>query len=542
MSVRVFPQQRPRIGGSMPNLHSSRTAVALASLAVLAAATVTACGPDADDDGTAAIPAVPAALSEQKLNWTACSAPSTAQGGGDRPEDLPDGTKWQCGTMKAPLDYSDPDGKTIDLALIRVKASPDTGRERLGSLVFNFGGPGGSGVSTLPFFAEDDYMKLHKQYDLVSFDPRGIGDSAGVECLDTKAMDASLAADATPDDTAEEKAAVRNVRAFARSCEGNSGAVLDHVGTQEAAHDLDLMRHVLGDEKLNYFGTSYGTQLGGVYAHLFPENVGRTVFDAVVDPTSNVLASGLGQAKGFQGALRNFTKDCAKHDECFFEGEDPAAGEKAVTALIEGLDAKPLPTEFGRPLTQNLALNGIAAALYDDTDGWMMLRVGLATAAEGDGTTLLVLADTLNGRTDDGYDNSNAAFAAVNCADYTDRFTTDDVRQHLPEFRGASAVFGDWMAWGLLQCTDWPVAGHAPTVDVTADGAGPILVVGNTGDPATPYEGAKKMADGLGKGVGVRITVDGEGHGTYGVNDCLTGMVDAYLLDGTVPKNDTTCS
>lgn len=526
----------------MRNHRPSRAAFALASLAVLAAATVTACDPGTSTDNAGARPSIPTALSGQKLNWTACSAPSKSQGGGDRPENLPDGTSWQCSTMKAPLDYAHPDGKTIGLALIRAKASRESADERLGSLVFNFGGPGGSGVSALPLFS-DDYAKLHERYDLVSFDPRGVGDSAGVKCLDTKAMDAWLAADITPDDTAEEQAYTRGVRAYAQSCAKNSGTVLEHIGTQEAARDLDLMRQVLGDEKLNYFGTSYGTQLGGVYAHLFPEKVGRTVFDAVVDPTKDVLAGGLGQAKGFQGALENFTEDCVKHEECFFDGKDPAQGKKKITALIESLDTKPLSTQDGRLLTQSLALNGIAGALYDQEMGWMMLRDGLTTAVEGDGSVLLFLADSLNERSDeDGYANSNAAFAAVNCADYKDRFTDGDVRRHLPEFREASAVFGEWMAWGLLQCTGWPVAGHASTVDVSADGADPLLVIGNTGDPATPYEGAAKMADQLGKGVGVRLTVNGEGHGTYGVNDCLTALVDAYLLDGTVPKHDTTCS
>ncbi|MDN3250399.1 MULTISPECIES: alpha/beta hydrolase [unclassified Streptomyces] len=522
----------------------SRTAVALASLAVLAATAVTACNPETADDarGDAAIPAVPTALSEQELKWSTCSAPSTAQGGGDRPEKLPDGTAWQCSTMKAPLDYTDPDGETIDLALIRAKASPDSGEKRLGSLVFNFGGPGGSGVLTLPLAAGDEYMTLHKRYDLVSFDPRGVGDSAGVHCLDTKAMDAWLTADATPDDATEEKARERGVRAFARACQSESGAVLEHVGTQEAARDLDLMRHVLGDEKLNYFGISYGTQLGGVYAHLFPKRVGRFVFDAVVDPTEDALNGALGQAKGFQGALRNFLEDCVRQDSCFFEGTNPQQGEKDIIVLLERLDTDPLPTEFGRPLTQSHALNGIAAALYDQ-ESWLLLRGGLDAAMDGDGSALLLLSDLLNERIDDdGYANINAANTAVNCADYKDRFTLEDVHRHLPRFRTASSVFGDWMAWGLLQCTGWPADGHAPTVEVSADGANPVLVIGNTGDPATPYEGAKKMADELGGKVGVHLTVDGEGHGTYAVNDCLTELVDAYLLDGTVPANGTVCS
>ncbi|MHC3455342.1 MULTISPECIES: alpha/beta hydrolase [Streptomyces] len=530
----------------MSHHRSSRAAIGLASLAVLAAATLTACDPGADTDADAAIPEVPAALSEQKLDWAACPAPSAAQGGGEKPEDLPDGTKWQCATMKAPLDYAKPDGRTIDLALIRARAAKDSGEERLGSLVFNFGGPGGAGVPTLPLMAGEDYLELHKRYDLVSFDPRGVGDSAGVKCLDDKAMDAWLAQDSTPDDAAEEKALTAGVSAYARACESNSGAVLKHVGTQEAARDLDLMRQVLGDEKLNYFGISYGTQLGGVYAHLFPKNVGRTVFDAVVDPTSDTVAAGLGQTKGFEGALQNFLEDCVKQDECFFEGEDPAQGEKQIAELLRSLDAEPMPPKKGgynkRPMTQGQATTGIIAALYSK-ESWPVLSGVLEDARKGESTGLMWLSDAYSERDDDGtYSAANSAQTAVSCADNKDRFTAEDVRRRLPEFRKASPVFGDTIAWMLLACTDWPVDGHASTVDVKADGAGPVLVIGNTGDPATPYEGAEKMADALGEGVGVHLTVDDEGHGTYAVDKCLTKIVDKYLLDGAVPKNDTVCS
>ncbi|MFE9974525.1 alpha/beta hydrolase [Streptomyces hirsutus] len=527
----------------MSHHRSSRAAVGLASLAVLAAATVTACDPgaDTDADGAAAIPAVPAALSKQKPDWAACPAPSAAQGGGEKPEDLPDGTTWQCATMKAPLDYAKPDGRTIDIALVRAKAAKDSGKKSLGSLVFNFGGPGGAGVPTLPAFAAEDYLELHKRYDLVSFDPRGVGDSAGVKCLDDKAMDAWAAQDSTPDDAAEEKALTLGTSAYARACESNSGAVLEHVGTQEAARDLDLMRQVLGDEKLNYFGISYGTQLGGVYAHLFPKNVGRTVLDAVVDPTQDSATGILSQTKGFESALQNFLKDCVKQDECFFEGKDPARGEKEITELLESLDAKPLPAEDDdRVLTQGQAGMGIIAALYSQ-DSWSWLSLALEDAKKGEGGGLLWLSDMYADRNDGVYSTSGPANTAVSCADSKDRFTVEDVHQQLPEFRKASSVFGDMIAWMLLACTDWPVGGHASTVDVKADGAGPVLVIGNTGDPATPYEGAKKMADALGEGVGVHLTVEGEGHGTYGVNKCLTRIVDEYLLDGTVPKNDTVC-
>ncbi|MFC5850604.1 alpha/beta hydrolase [Streptomyces chlorus] len=527
----------------MSHHRSSRAAIGLISLAVLAAATLTACDPDVEDDGAAAIPAVPAALGEQKLDWAACPAPSAAQGGGEKPEDMPDGTTWQCATMKAPLDYAKPDGRTIDIALVRARAAKDSGKKSLGSLVFNFGGPGGSGVPMLPAFAADEYLELHKRYDLVSFDPRGVGNSAGVKCLDDKAMDAWMAQDSTPDDAAEEKALTTGGSVYARACKSNSGGVLEYVGTQEAARDLDLMRQVLGDDKLNYFGISYGTQLGGVYAHLFPKNVGRTVFDAVVDPTEDFAAGLLGQTEGFEGALQNFLKDCVKQEKCFFEGKDPAQGEKEITELLGSLDAKPLPAEDeDRVLTQSQAFTGIITALYSQ-DSWSWLSLALEAAKKGEGGGLLWLADSYSERTPDGsYANSSFANTAVNCADYKDRFTVEDVRGRLPEFRKASPVFGDMMAWGLLACTDWSVEGQASTVDVKADGAGPVLVIGNTGDPATPYEGAKKMADELGRGVGVHLTVEGEGHGTYGVNKCLTKIVDKYLLEGAVPRNDTVCS
>lgn len=213
-----------------------------------------------------------------------------------------------------PLDYADPEGETIPLALIRAKARNQD--ERLGSLVFNFGGPGGSGITTLPGAAKE-YEALRERYDLVSFDPRGVGRSAPVLCLDDKQLDAYYAANSSPDTPAAVKEYLDNTRTYQQACEANSGKVLPYVGTENAARDLDRIRQALGDEKLNYFGISYGTELGGVYAHLFPDKVGRAVFDAVVDPTATSEEGALGQAKGFQLALGNFAQDCVdRGDEC----------------------------------------------------------------------------------------------------------------------------------------------------------------------------------------------------------------------------------
>ncbi|MEW2037801.1 alpha/beta fold hydrolase, partial [Streptomyces sp. NPDC005534] len=288
----------------MPNPSQLRAA-ALTVTAVLLATWSTGCSSDTTNED----------LTAQKLSWKECPAPSESEGGGSAPSPLPGGMEWQCATLKAPLDWADPKGDTIGLALIRAKTSGDASK-RIGSLVFNFGGPGGSGVTTLPAFGKD-YAALRTRYDLVSFDPRGVGRSAGVECEDDQQLDKYFQQDATPDDAAETQDLLRNTKSFNAACEKNSGKVLPHVRTTDAARDMDLMRQVLGDDKLHYFGISYGTELGGVYAHLFPKDVGRAVFDGVVDPTQNPEQSSLGQAKGFQLALDNFADDCtSKVEDC----------------------------------------------------------------------------------------------------------------------------------------------------------------------------------------------------------------------------------
>ncbi|MEU4891362.1 alpha/beta hydrolase [Streptomyces sp. NPDC044780] len=478
---------------------------------------------------------LPGSLTGQKLDWSACPAPTAKQGTGEKP-----GSEWECATLKAPLDYAKPKGETIDLAMIRAKATGPG--KRIGSLLFNFGGPGGSGVSSLPGFA-GDYEKLRTRYDLVSFDPRGVGESAGVTCQSDAEIDASDAVDGTPDDDAEVKAALADAKKYIKGCEKRSGKVLPHVDTVSAARDMDLMRQVLGDDKLSYFGISYGTELGGVYAHLFPDRVGRAVLDAVVDPTEDPEQGSYGQAKGFQLALDNYLKDCAEKGTACPTGGDPAAGTDRIAAFLKQLDSKPLPTESGRKLTQDEALSGIAAALYDK-ESWKYLTLGLQEAMRlGKGNLLLAMADSMSGRDENGhYSNINAANAAINCVDDRQRYTVADVKAQLPRFRKASPVFGEYLAWGLLACTGWPADGTTDTPDVSAEGSAPILVVGNTGDPATPYEGARKMVQELGEGVGVEVTYKGQGHGAYNSgNTCMTRTVNAYLLDGKVPAAGTTC-
>ncbi|WP_107417094.1 alpha/beta hydrolase [Streptomyces sp. CB00455] len=505
-----------------------------ATAAALAAAllTTSACSGSGDEEKTKA----DAAKAPRPLKWGECSAPTAAEGGGQAPP-----KDWQCATLDVPLDYARPEGETIPLALIRAKARDQ--KNRLGSLVFNFGGPGGSGITTLPGAAKE-YEALRARYDLVSFDPRGVGRSAPVECEDDQQLDAYYAQDSSPESPQEEKTFVDNIRAYQDACRKNSAKLLPHVGTSDAARDLDRIRQALGDEKLNYFGISYGTELGGVYAHLFPKNVGRAVFDAVVDPTKTSEEGALGQAKGFQLALGNFAQDCVdRGDQCRLQGSTAKEIEADVIKLQKDLAAKPIPGMGERMLTETAATNGIAQALYSK-ELWPLLEQGLDEADGGQGQLLLALSDALNGRDQQGhYSNIGAANTAINCADSKDRYTLEQTKAKLPAFRSASPVFGNFLGWAMMSCTGWPVPGAWETPDVSAPGSAPILVIGNTGDPATPYEGARRMVERLGPGVGVELTYKGEGHGAYNSGDtCVQQAVDTYLLDGKTPEANTVCT
>ncbi|MDK9501434.1 alpha/beta hydrolase [Streptomyces katrae] len=512
------------------NVLRATTAAALAAALLTTGACSDGGGSSRQRTGTGA------AESAKPLSWGDCDAPTAAEGGGQAPS-----RDWQCATLDVPLDYAEPGGETIPIALIRAKARDKS--KRLGSLVFNFGGPGGSGITTLPGAAKQ-YEALRARYDLVSFDPRGVGRSAPVRCEDDKQLDAYYAQDSSPATPEQEKAFVDGIRTYQQACKANSGKVLPYVGTENAARDLDRIRQALGDEKLNYFGISYGTELGGVYAHLFPKNVGRAVFDAVVDPTKDSEQGALGQAKGFQLALGNFAQDCVdRGDQCRLQGSTAKEIEDNVIKLQKALAAKPIPGIGNRKLTESQATNGIAQALYSK-ELWPLLEQGLDEAEGGQGQLLMTLSDLLNGRDQNGrYSNLGAANTAINCADSKERYTLEETKARLPEFRKASPVFGDFLGWAMMSCTDWPVAGAWQTPDVSAPGAAPILVIGNTGDPATPYEGARAMVERLGKGVGVELTYKGEGHGAYNSGDkCVQGAVNAYLLDGKVPGAGTVCT
>ncbi|MEV1023959.1 alpha/beta hydrolase [Streptomyces sp. NPDC050264] len=541
----MAPRDSRARAGARTHVGTGARAVALAAAVVLTTGLLTGCtgsggGRGGGDDPkpstggasrstasapprAAALPPLPSSLTSQRLSWGRCGATAGAPA---------PGSDWQCATLKAPLDYAKPDGPAIGLALIRAKARGG-GDDRIGSLLFNFGGPGGSGVDLMPAFAPQ-YAKLRERYDLVSFDPRGVSASEGIRCRGDKDMRAAESVDLTPDTAAEERAYLKDAEDFGAGCE-KAGKLLGHVSTTEAARDLDLMREVLGDDELHYMGVSYGTELGGVYARLFPGKAGRLVLDAVVDPTAGRVGEAENQARGFQRALDNYFTS---------RGKDPKEGSREIAALLKRLDAQPLPASGGRELTESLATTGIAVTLYSKTS-WSALTRGLHDAEKGDGTTLLALADSYNDRDGSGhYGTASHSQRAISCLDDKARPTIAQTKARLAKFRAISPVFGQYMGWDTAGwCHDWPVPGQWTDPDVSAPSAAPVLVVGNTGDPATPYEGARRMADELGKGVGVELTWKGEGHGAYGSgSSCVDSTVNSYLLEGRIPRDGKVCS
>ncbi|MGW4649643.1 alpha/beta hydrolase [Kitasatospora sp. NPDC004289] len=471
----------------------------------------------------------PAALAPyyaQKLSWQPCDG------------------EFECATFKVPLDYAAPSGGDLTLAAARKPATTRPGgRAKLGSLLLNPGGPGASAVDYVEAVAKGYDAEVRAGYDLVGLDPRGVGRSRPVTCLSGPRMDAYTAVDITPDDQSEIDALVASDKEFAEGCKQNAGAVLGHVSTVESARDLDVLRALVGDEKISYLGKSYGTFLGATYAGLYPAKVGRMVLDGAMDPALDAVAGNRTQAAGFETAWSAFAKDCAKHGgECALGDTEQKAGEQLL-ALFKQLDGAPLPTsDPARKLTEAQATTGVIHAMYAEFL-WPQLRTVLTSAKAGDGTGLLKLSDQYYERESDGsYPNLMYANMAVNCLDLPAPFASPaEAAAAVPDFEKASAHFGRDMAWMALACAYWPVPATGAPHTIAAAGSAPIVVVGTTRDPATPYAWAQSLADQLDSGR--LLTYDGDGHTAYGRrNTCVDGAVNRYLLGGDAPADGTRCA
>lgn len=446
----------------------------------------------------------------------------------------------QCTTASVPLDWADPAASTASIALVRYPARSGT---PIGSLLVDPGGPGASGYD----FVRDsvDYAvdgALRDRYDIVGLDPRGVGRSTAVACYDAPEMDAFLY-DIVPGERGSDEwiaGQQKTAAAFAAACQARSGPLLPHVDTISAARDLDVLRAALGDARLNYLGYSYGTFLGASYAGLYPDRVGRMVLDGALDPAASSLDVVTEQAKGFESALRAYLADCLARSGCPFDGTVDE-GMAAVRSLLDGVDASPIRANDGRELGSSTLLTAIIYPLYDAA-GWSSLSEMFAAVRSGDPETAFQFADSYNGRAAGGgyTDNSTEAFLAINCVDYA--YTSDlaTLRAEAAQIELAAPIIGRYMAYGDLQCDAWPTSFTGVRAPITAEGAAPILVVGTTNDPATPYVWAQSLAAQLSSGH--LVSYDGEGHTAYNKsNSCVNDAVDAYLIEGTVPAADPRC-
>jgi pimeloyl-ACP methyl ester carboxylesterase len=479
--------------------------------------------PSASATGTAA----PDGLSSyyaQKLSWRDCGVEG-----------------FECTTMKAPRDYDEPDDGDIDLAVSRKKATGPG--DRIGSLLVNPGGPGGSAIGYLQGYAALGYpAQVRARYDMVAVDPRGVARSEPVECLTGREMDAYTQVDQTPDDEAEVQKLSRAFEKFAQGCEKRSGEILPYVSTVDTARDMDVLRSLLGDEELHYVGASYGTFLGATYADLFPERAGRLVLDGAMDPSLRAVDMNRDQTAGFERAFQSFAADCVEQPDCPLGTTSTADAATALKQLFQDLDAEPIPTGDDRRLGESLATTGVIAAMYDEA-AWPQLREALAGARRSDGSGLLSLADSYYEREPNGtYANLMSANTAVNCLDLPPAFDSPDaVEQALPDFEQASPVFGRGFAWASLSCAHWPTKATGTPHPTQAKGAAPIVVVGTTRDPATPYKWSRSLADQLSSGI--LLTYDGDGHTAYGRgSDCIDTAINTYLLEGTPPTEDKKCT
>jgi pimeloyl-ACP methyl ester carboxylesterase len=444
----------------------------------------------------------------QKLDWEPC------------------GKGLTCSQIRAPLDYAEPDDAALTLALAR---RPATGSRRLGTLFINPGGPGGSGTAYVRYF---DPAGL-ADYDIVGWDPRGVGASTPVACMGPADLDRYYALDASPDSPSEQRIRVAAVQAFGQSCLKRSGELLEHISTVETVRDLELLRHLVGDSRINYFGSSYGTRIGAVYAELYPARVGRMVLDGSVNISGEDTIT---QTEGFERALNNFAAWCAA-ESCRL-GDSRAEVLRRVKSYLEQLDQRPVKVG-SRMLTQQQGVEAVYYSMYGGRRSWGPLRDALVAAIfEDDAQGVLALGDRSNFRRDDGsYAQISYSFPAVRCLDSQDDSLREAQRRY-DRVSKAAPVLGR-LGGADLTCALWPVRSAPPQPTIDGNGAPPIVVIGTTGDPATPYEYAVDMADRLKSAV--LVTYRGEGHLAFGSSECVNRLVIDYLVRDQVPPDNTRC-
>ncbi len=454
------------------------------------------------------------AVEEQQLSWIDCN----------------DG--FECAGILAPLDWTADTGEFVQIQLMR-----KTGTENLPPILVNPGGPGSASTKWL----RDGYDTLgtswlRENYQVLAFDPRGVGESTAVECTDVDLKDEVLYGQSPfPYGSDEDLEFSKElVQRFAQSCQ-QSGPSTAYFNTQQTARDMELIRILFGQEQLNFLGFSYGTELGATYAALFPDRVGKFVLDGAVDPNADSGTQLLGQVKGFDKALRAYLADCLTQTTCPFSGDvDSAMG--VIASFLKARETVPLPTDSERTLGIQASISGMIVTLYSQ-GSWQYLSQAFDGAFDGDGTIFMLLADFYNDRNPDGgyLTNINEANFAISCADRVAQPARKDLTAEIAE---ASVVFGRYFSYPDISCTGWPEGIGMQKLNYSVELANQPMVIGTTGDPATPYEQAQALAELLG---GKLLTLRGEGHTAYGSNGCVNSLVDSYLEGTDLGTGDLNC-
>ena len=490
--------------------------VAVSVLAVAACSTSESSQPD-DSTRASSSPTTESVDAPPEIDWRPCST-SDAAGA----------------VIVAPFDHERPEIGTFDLPLARHRARvPD---ERIGVLFVNLGGPGVEGIDVAeeaPFYFSGTIVD---RFDIIGWDPRGTGGARPeLDCVDD--MDPYFTLDPSPDDDRERDALIDAARRFVEACTTSSEAVLPYVGTEATARDIDLIRRMLGEKTVSYLGFSYGSELGAVWVTMFPDTVRAAVFDAAADPNLDVIDWLTFQSIGFENSLEAFLDECDT-SACAFTTPGETA-RQTFDRLMAELDTSPLAVAEERPpLGQGAALIGVFNALYS-RDTWSFLDRALDEADDGFGDRLVTLYDDYFGGWRDGHpDDSIDAYVAITCLDRSRDFDVDDAFAAMDSGYSVSPRLGATVLQELLLCALWPVD-PTPSPDVRYTGEVPILVVGSTGDPATPMEGTRRMYETLGNAR--LVVVDSFDHTSYGSNDCATRVVDRYLTELVIPDGEIDC-
>lgn len=515
---------------SWPGRAAGRLA-ALLSFAVVAACAPAVPSPSGSPAASAAPSTSAAPSQEGGPAHSAVAAPTV------RPARWTDcGGGFSCAEIRVPRDYAAPSEGYLNISIIRAAATKPA--RRIGSLLVNPGGPGASGVEFVRGGLAIFPKELRERFDIVGFDPRGVNSSTAIRCIDN--LDGHDALDPSPDDATELEALVDSARVYADACASRNDTTLAYVSTDAVVRDLDLIRAAVGDEGLTYLGFSYGTLIGALYAEAFPDRIRAMTLDGAIDPSLDLEAFRSGQAKAFEGSLTRFLKDCAKRSTCAFHEDGKSV--RAFDTLMATLDRKPIPAlRLGdpRPVGPGLAWYAVLGALYSESY-WPILAAALAQAKEGDGSLMLAISDPFRGRKPNGsYSNQQDAYTANVCLDYpapTDVETYTGWARQLAE---PAPHFAQMIAYNDLICAFWAIPAQGRPHAVSAPGAPPIVVIGTTGDPATPYSWAEALAAQLDSGV--LVTREGEGHTSYADSQCVEDVVDAYLLELKVPGDGLTC-